>query len=66
MLVDNEKTEKIYPNSMKLPLVSIVEDHIKNGQDDQKQNVQTSEEDDDFGEFNDRELPQQEYIENVQ
>jgi hypothetical protein len=57
MLVDNEKTEKIYPNSMKLPLVSIVEDHIKNGQDDQKQNVQTSEEDDDFGEFNDRELP---------
>jgi hypothetical protein len=39
MLVDNEKTEKIYPNSMKLPLVSIVEDHIKNGQDDHKQNV---------------------------
>jgi hypothetical protein len=57
MLVDNEKTEKVYPNSMKLPLVSIVEDHFKNGQDDQKQNVQTSEDDDDFGEFNDRELP---------
>ena len=36
MLVDNESTEKVYSNSMKLPLVSIVEDHIKNGQDDQK------------------------------
>ena len=48
------------------PLVSIVEGHIKNGQDDQKQNVQTSEDDDDFGEFNDRELPQQEQIENIQ
>ena len=57
MLVDNKNTEKKFSNSVKLPLVSIVEDHIKNGQEDQKLNAQIVEDDDDFGEFNDRELP---------
>lgn len=57
MLVDNKNTEKIFSNSVKLPLVSIVEDHIKNGQEDLKLNAQIVEDDDDFGEFNDRELP---------
>jgi len=57
MLVDNKNTEKNFSNSVKLPLVSIVEDHIKNGQEDQKLNAQIVEDDDDFGEFNDRELP---------
>lgn len=59
MLVDNKNTEKFFSNSVKLPLVSIVEDHIKNGQEDQKLNEQIVEDDDDFGEFNDRELPLQ-------
>ncbi len=57
MLVDNKNTEKFFSNSVKLPFVSIVEDHIKNGQEDQKLNAQIVEDDDDFGEFNDRELP---------
>ena len=34
MLDDSEKTEKVYSNSLKLLLVSIVDDHIKNGQDE--------------------------------
>ena len=51
MLVDNKNTEKNFSNSVKLPLVSIVEDHIKNGQEDQKLNAQIVEDDDDFGEF---------------
>jgi hypothetical protein len=34
MLDDSEKTEKVYSNSLKLPLVSIVEDHIKIGQEE--------------------------------
>jgi len=57
MLVDNKNTEKNFSNSVKLPLVSIVEDHIKNWQEDLKLNAQIVEDDDDFGEFNDRELP---------